>query len=103
MPGSCEAVRVVATEPVHKLWGLNPQHHNVKIGEHMRSKQIHIAMAQGNNRFEICQKVGKGVRAVHRSGTRLQDSIAQMLEQLGSEPVRTQSPTRLASGRPSAQ
>lgn len=60
----------------------------------MRSEQIHTAMAQGNNRFEICQKVGKGVRITHKNGTRLQDSITQMLSRLGSEPAspRTHSP-----------
>lgn len=53
----------------------------------MRSELIQTAMAQGNNRFEICQKVGKGVRITHKSGTRLQDSILQMLGRLGSEPA----------------
>lgn len=53
----------------------------------MRSEQIHTAIAKGNNRFEICQKVGKGVRITHKSGTRLQDSITQMLGRLGSEPA----------------
>ena len=53
----------------------------------MRSEQIHAAIAQGNNSFEICQKVGKGVRITHKSGMRLQDSITQMLARLGSEPA----------------
>lgn len=53
----------------------------------MRSKQISTAIAQGHNRFEICQKVGKAVRITHRDGTRLQDSINRVLEQLSAETV----------------
>ena len=63
----------------------------------MRSKQVHIAVAQGNNRFEICRKVGKGVRITHKSGTRLEDSINQVLGMLGSEPVVPLTTVRIAA------
>ena len=49
----------------------------------MRSEQIHRAITQGNNRFEICQLVAKGVRLGHRSGTRFEDSIGEVLGHLG--------------------
>ena len=68
----------------------------------MRSKQIHTAIAQGNNRFEICRKVGKGVRLTHKSGTRLQDSITDMLGRLASEPALPQSSPRAAIDGPVA-
>ena len=34
----------------------------------MRSDQIHRALAQGMNRFEMCQLVAKGVKATHKTG-----------------------------------
>ena len=34
----------------------------------MRSAKIHRALAQGMNRFEVCQLVSKGVKAIHKSG-----------------------------------
>lgn len=49
---------------------------------HVRSQKIHAAIAQGNTRFEICQLVAKGVRITHRQGTRLEDSITQVLGML---------------------
>ena len=68
----------------------------------MRSERIHTAIAQGKNRLEICQKVGKGVRITHKSGTRLQDSITQMLGRLGSEPVSPRAQSALICGEPTA-
>ena len=41
----------------------------------MRSDQIHRALAQGINRFEVCQLVSKGVKATHKTGCRFEDSI----------------------------
>jgi hypothetical protein len=48
----------------------------------MRSEQVHHALAQGYNRFEICRLVSKGVRATHKPGARFEDSIGDVLEHL---------------------
>ena len=48
----------------------------------MRSEQIHRALAQGYNRFEICKLVSKGVKVTHRPGTRFEDSIGNVLDQI---------------------
>jgi uncharacterized protein YoaH (UPF0181 family) len=50
----------------------------------MRSDQIHRALAQGMNRFEVCQLVSKGVKATHKTGSRFEDTINDALEYLGS-------------------
>jgi len=50
----------------------------------MRSNQIHRALAQGINRFEVCQLVSKGVRATHIVGARFEDTINSTLEYLGT-------------------
>jgi hypothetical protein len=50
----------------------------------MRSNQIHRALAQGINRFEVCQLVSKGVRATHVVGSRFEDTINSTLEYLGN-------------------
>jgi hypothetical protein len=50
----------------------------------MRSKNIHRALAQGKNRFEVCQLVSKGVRATHKTGARFEDSINDVLQYLGT-------------------
>ncbi|MFP5226599.1 MAG: hypothetical protein ACLGXA_03135 [Acidobacteriota bacterium] len=50
----------------------------------MRSNQIHRALTHGINRFEVCQLVSKGVKATHKTGSRFEDSINNVLEYLGS-------------------
>jgi hypothetical protein len=50
----------------------------------MRSEQIHLALAQGMNRFELCQLVAKGVKATHKTGGRFEDSINDVLQYLGT-------------------
>ena len=50
----------------------------------MRSKQIHQALAQGMNRFEVCQLVSKGVRVTHKTGARFEDSINDVLQYMGT-------------------
>jgi uncharacterized protein YoaH (UPF0181 family) len=50
----------------------------------MRSNRIHTVLAQGINRFEVCQLVAKGVRATHKTGSRFEDSINDVLQYLGS-------------------
>jgi hypothetical protein len=50
----------------------------------MRSDQIHRALAQGINRFEVCQLVSKGVKATHKTGGRFEDSINDVLEYIGT-------------------
>lgn len=53
----------------------------------MRSDQIHKALSQGMNRFEVCQLVAKGVRVTHKTGSRFEDSINDVLEYLGTHDV----------------
>ena len=53
----------------------------------MRSDQIHRALAQGMNRFEVCQLVSKGVKATHKTGGRFEDSINDVLQYLGTHDV----------------
>ena len=50
----------------------------------MRSDQIHRALAQGMNRFEMCQLVAKGVKATHKTGGRFEDTINNALDFLGT-------------------
>jgi hypothetical protein len=50
----------------------------------MRSNQIHRALAQGMNRFEVCLLVSKGVKATHKTGGRFEDSINDVLQFLGT-------------------
>ena len=50
----------------------------------MRSEQIHRALSQGINRFEVCQLVSKGVRRTHKTGSRFEDSINDVLDYLGT-------------------
>lgn len=50
----------------------------------MRSDKIHRALAQGVNRFEVCQLVSKGVRASHKTGSRFEDSINDVLDYIGT-------------------
>jgi hypothetical protein len=50
----------------------------------MRSNQIHRALAQGMNRFEVCLLVSKGVKATHKTGGRFEDSINDVLQYLGT-------------------
>lgn len=50
----------------------------------MRSDQIHRALSQGINRFEVCQLVSKGVRAAHKTGGRFEDSINEVLQYIGT-------------------
>lgn len=46
-----------------------------QIGGTMRSAQIEVAIAQGNNRFWICQLTSKGVHTMHKPGVRTEDSV----------------------------
>ena len=48
----------------------------------MRSAQIHVAIAQGNNRFRICQLTSKGVHITHKPGVRTEDSVNHVLGML---------------------
>ena len=48
----------------------------------MRSEQVHKAISRGHTRFQICQHVSKGVRIMHRDGTRMADSIGTVLDHL---------------------
>ncbi len=36
------------------------------------------------NRFEVCQLVSKGVKATHKTGSRFEDSINEVLKFLGT-------------------
>ena len=50
----------------------------------MRSDQIHRALSKGINRFEVCQLVSKGVKITHKTGSRFEDSINDVLDYLGT-------------------
>ena len=50
----------------------------------MRSDKVHLALAQGVNRFELCQLVAKGVKATHKTGGRFEDSINDVLQYLAT-------------------
>ena len=49
----------------------------------MRSDKIHLALSYGNNRFEICNMVAKGIRATHAAGMRTEESIDRVLGLIG--------------------
>ena len=53
-----------------------------QIGGSMRSAQIHVAIAQGNNRFRICPLTSKGVHIMHKPGVRTEDSVNHVLRML---------------------
>ena len=53
-----------------------------QIGGSMRSAQIHVAIAQGNNRFRICPLTSKGVHIMHKPGVRADDSVNHVLGML---------------------
>jgi hypothetical protein len=55
----------------------------------MRSDQIHRALAQGINRFEVCQLVSKGGKVTHKTGGRFEDSINDVLQYIGTHPKQT--------------
>jgi len=50
-----------------------------QIGGSMRSAQIQVAIAQGNNRFGICPLTSKGVHIMHKPGVRTEDSVNRVL------------------------
>ena len=69
----------------------------------MRSNQIHRALAQGINRFEVCQLVSKGVKATHKTGSRFEDSINDVLQYLGThDPGKETMHTAAKSLKPAA-
>ena len=63
----------------------------------MRSDKVHRALAHGINRFEVCQLVSKGVRAAHKTGSRFEDSINDILEHLSTHDT-TQKSIHAAKG-----
>jgi hypothetical protein len=48
----------------------------------MRSNQVHIAVEQRANRYQICGLASKGVKITHKSGERMADSINRVLGML---------------------
>ena len=48
----------------------------------MRSAHIHVAIAQGNNRFRICPLTSKDVHIMHKPGVRTEDSVNHVLGML---------------------
>ena len=66
----------------------------------MRSAKIHRALAQGMNRFEVCQVVSKGVKAIHKSGSRFEDSINAVLQYMGTHDMHREN---LHSGVPQVE
>ena len=58
-----------------------------QIGGSMRSAQIHVAIAQGNNRFGIRQLTSKGVHIMNKPGVRTEDSVNHVLGMLRRAPA----------------
>lgn len=54
----------------------------------MRTSQVHRAMAQDSNRFQLCRVVARGTRVSHREGDPVQKSIGNILEKLGALPIK---------------
>jgi hypothetical protein len=54
----------------------------------MRSDKVHRALAGGMNRFEICRIAAKGVRATHKTGSRFEDSINDVLQYMSTHDLR---------------
>lgn len=54
-----------------------------RIGDFVRSDKIHLALSYGNNRFEICNMVAKGIRVTHKAGMRTEESIDRVLGLIG--------------------
>jgi hypothetical protein len=54
----------------------------------MRSDKVHRALAGGMNRFEVCRIAAKGVRATHKSGSRFEDSINDVLQYMSTHDMR---------------
>jgi hypothetical protein len=46
----------------------------------MRSDRVYRAIEGGMSRFQVCQIVAKGVKATHKTGTRFEDSINNVLD-----------------------
>lgn len=68
----------------------------------MRSDQIHRALAHGINRFEVCSLVSKGVRKTHKTGSRFEDSINDVLSYIGTsdpDPDSLHSAAEIATGK----
>jgi hypothetical protein len=50
----------------------------------MRSERVYRAIEHGMSRYEVCQIVAKGVKATHKSGTRFEDSINNVLDKMSA-------------------
>jgi len=77
------ATSSVAHAPTTGLWEIPGTARRGK-GVAMRSDKVHRALAQGINRFEVCQLTAKGVKATHVTGTRFEDTINTTLDYLGA-------------------
>ena len=49
----------------------------------MRSAKIHLALSHGNNKFELCRMTARGLHAMHRQGTRTEETIDRVLDMIG--------------------
>jgi hypothetical protein len=52
----------------------------------MRSDLIYDALDTVNNRYLLCQLVSKATRKFHKPNTRIQDTMNDVLERVGSAP-----------------
>lgn len=48
----------------------------------MLSDQIYRALAQGHNRFQLCRMTARGVKVLHKPGSRFEDTIGLTLQGL---------------------
>ena len=53
----------------------------------MRSEQVHKILLRDNNRFGICRTASEHLRLLHRPGTRVGDSIGQVLSSMATQNI----------------
>jgi hypothetical protein len=57
----------------------------------MRSELVHAALHHEPNRYALCHLLAKGMRALHRPNTRLQNTMNEALQLLTQEQPQTKS------------
>jgi hypothetical protein len=51
----------------------------------MLSDQIHRALAKGHSRFQVCRMTAKGVKVMHKPGSRFEETISTALEGMSGD------------------
>lgn len=81
-----------------------PRNSHLLAGDqiNMRSDRVYRAIERGMSRYEVCQIVAKGVKAMHKSGTRFEDSINSVLDQMSTASSVEAKPSDSKSLKPAA-